>query len=753
MAFQSDEAIQPGSMFRAEDGERNGRRIFSGRKHLTFALLILGMFSAVVAAFLFVLSAVVIFEREAEKREISSVSRVFENHKKGLLQEIERYAVSNAAYVNIDTNYSTAWVESRFGGDMAADFSHDLIVLLDRQKKPVFTNSSDSRSALAVEEKIVTGEVKTLVEQIAQSYLLGLETDQSGEIVFAGSLKDISGVVHVDLDGQIALVAAYAIAPDPGGITMVRDRPFVLLSVYPLHEVHLQEILAALSLGNLEVEEAIPADMIGIPIQNADEQVLAYLAWRPMAQASRIILASAPILSAALIAILAITLWILWQNFQAARQLARREQEVLFAAKHDALTGLARRDLFYEDASAVLSSQSESGGHVAVVYMDVDYLKQTNDAHGHVVGDRLLTMIVESLQKRVRSSDVIGRIGGDEFLLLLTDRASPEELVADVGELSRATNRQVDVDGHRLQASCSLGVALFPHHGDDLSALIRAADVALQRCKSEGRGQYKVFDRVMDDALREHQRMRDELKTALEEDEFVLFYQPLIDAKTEEVTFFEALIRWQHPERGLLGPDVFLPLSLEDGTINLIGDWVMRRAIEDASLWQTAGVTVNVCATQLVEENFVGKVSNLLAEYGLPPERLVLEITESVMMERPETIRGVFADLNERGIAVAIDDFGTGFSSLSYLHEYRFQKMKIDRSFVSRLETDADAGQIIHTMIGLANVLGMQVVAEGVEKEKQRDFLRKANCDYLQGYLFGRPAPLDGATRRSRLIA
>ncbi|MEO9753598.1 bifunctional diguanylate cyclase/phosphodiesterase [Roseibium sp.] len=751
MAFQSDEVIQSGSMFRAEGGDGEDGRVFSGRKHLTFALLILGMFAAIVTAFLFVLSAIVIFEEEAEEREISSVSRVFENHKKDLLQEIERYAVSNAAYVNIDTNYSTAWVESRFGGDMAADFSHDLIVLLDRHKRPVFSNSNSS--ILAAEDKIVTGEVRTLVEQIAQSYLMGLETDQSGEIVFSGSLADISGVVHVDLDGQIALVAAYAIAPDPGGITMVRDRPFVLLSVYPLHEDHLQEILAALSLGNLEVEETIPADMIGIPIKNAEKQTLAYLAWRPMAQASRIILASAPILSAALIAILAITLWILWQNFQAARLLARREQEALYAAKHDALTGLARRDLFYRDAGAVLSSQAETGGYAAVVYMDVDYLKQTNDAHGHVVGDRLLTMIVESLQKRTRSSDVVGRIGGDEFLLLLTDRASPEDLVSEVGELSRAINRQVDVDGHHLQASCSLGVALYPNHGDDLSTLVRAADVALQRCKSEVRGRYKVFDRVMDDALREHQRMRDDLKTALEEDEFVLFYQPLVDAKTEEVTSFEALIRWQHPERGLLGPDVFLPLAQEGGTINRIGDWVMGRAITDASLWQTAGVAVNVCATQLVEENFVGKVSNLLVEYGLPPERLVLEITEAVMMEHPETIRGVFAELNKLGISVAIDDFGTGFSSLSYLHEYRFQKMKIDRSFVSRIEADVDAGQIMHTMIGLANVLGMQVVAEGVETEEQRDFLRKANCDYLQGYLFGRPAPLDDIARRSRLIA
>ncbi len=720
---------------------------------LFFGGLVAVLFTAIVAAFIFVISTIVISEQAAQERERRSVDRVFQNSKTAILREIERYAASNNAYMNIATRFSLAWVEQRFGRDMAADFNHDFILLMDPDGALVFRQVNGVQSSNALDGVMRDGDLPSLLASIRGSYLRSLSQRADGEVVFKGRQSDVSGVAVVDLAGRVGLAAAYAIVPDPGGIPMEFEEPYILVAIHVLDEAHLQDLLSALSLTDIFAEDHVPDDMVGLPIRDKTGTVLAYLVWKPVSDASRVILAWAPLLTGALLVILFLTFYALRQNYRATVELRQREQEAIMTSRRDALTGLARRDLFYEDAGTILQRQARKNCCSAVLYIDLDFLKTINDTHGHTIGDKLINATVALLKEACRGTDLLGRIGGDEFLLLLTDRQTSEEVLAEVEDLCRNVNRKVEIAGLSLPVSCSIGVALCPEHGRDLPKLVRSADIALQRCKSGGRGTFRVYDAAMDEALHEKRRIQRDLKQAIENEEFEVYYQPIVDAKSGQISFAEALIRWNHPKKGLLAPGAFLQAAEENGTIDQIGAWVLQQSIRDAAGWLGTGVSINVCASQLLNDNFVTEVARLLDLYGLPPERLVLEITESVMMDRSETIRTAFSRLAELGVAIAIDDFGTGFSSLSYLHEYRFQKLKIDRSFISRIETDPDAGTIIRTMIGLARVLGMTVVAEGVETEEQRLFLKRAQCTYLQGYLFNKPAPLSELTQKFKMSA
>ena len=708
----------------------------------SFAALLVGMFAAIVAAFIFVLSAILIYERESAVREISSVERAYENHKLRLLEKIERYAASNAAYVNTDTAFDPEWVRSRFGRALAVREGYDLVVILDRDLNEAFSYLPETAPTELGLASILSPQVARLITDIRQRYVAGLVTGRNGDTYFSGTMNDVSAVTEVQIGQRIAIVAAMAIFPDPGGIPMRRDVPLVLLAVKQIDAQALSDMLASLSLTNLFLDRKIPAGMNGTAIVDEDGAPLAYLTWDPMARASQIILASAPVLAIALFIILAIALLVLRRNTAAYRELEVRKRDVLEAARHDGLTGLLRRDFFLAAADELLDQPAASTGTLGVLYVDIDGLTQINDAFGHVVGDHLIQHVASVMQRKCRRTDIIGRMGGDEIVLILSGRASADALLEDVRTLATALNKTAILDDHAIEVSCSIGVAIRPDHGTRMPSLLRAADVALQRCRAGGRRQFKLFDCAMDEEIRERRRLRDGMRQALERNEFDLFYQPIVDARDGKVRHLEALLRWHHPERGLLAPGAFLDVAEETGLIDPIGAWVLQRAIRDASTWDGAGVSVNVCATQVGSGTLPQQIEALLAETGLPPSRLTLEVTETVMMERSEVINATITRLSSLGIGIAIDDFGTGYSSLSYLHQYRFQTLKIDRSFVARLGTDPKAQAIIRSLVELARTLDMTVVAEGVETEEQKVMLASAGCQMLQGYLFSRPKPV-----------
>jgi len=723
----------------ANEPQRTSSRILG----IPSGLVILLMFCAVIFSFGAVLFKVVVAEREAAQRERRSVARVFENHKLLLLKEMERYAASNAAYENIETNPSPEWIQKRFGVDMALDFVHDYTALVDRNRNVLL--AVDLYGKLDQDfylEHILPGIDKTL-ERIRRNYKSALVKADNGNIRFAGRLVDVSGVDLLDIDGRPHIASAFAIVPDPGGIRMVEGPPSVLVSAFEIDAIHLRNILASLSLDNLVFAKTVPDGMIGVPLENEDGDVLGFLAWNPMSRASAIIVSSIPVLALSLGIILTVALVALRQNAHAQYDLAQRELEARYAANHDSQTGFVTRGYFHIAAARRLNMPAARNKGAWVIYLDVDNLKQVNDIHGHTTGDELIAVQAGRVADVFGSLDLIGRIGGDEFLILTERWHDEEQALAEIGQLFEVLRHPVDVNGKRIDSSVSAGIARYPEHGRSLAGVIRAADIALQRSKSEQKNTFRLYDERMDERLREQREIRVELDTALREDQLELFYQPIVSTAAGQTAYYEALIRWRHPQRGLVSPGLFLPIAQEAGLMPVIGTWVLERALRDACHWENVGVSVNVCTSQIQKPGFAVQVAALLRKYAFPPERLILEITEDLMLEESPATLETFRSLRELKVGLAIDDFGTGYSSLSYLHKFRFDKMKIDRSFVWRIGQDEEADQLVRSLLGLARVMGMQTVGEGVETETQRAFLVKAGCEYLQGYLFDKPKPLD----------
>ncbi len=710
---------------------------------LSSGLVVLLMFCAVIFSFGLVLFKIVVAERAAAQREISSVSRVFENHKLALLKEMERYAASNAAYVHIETRRSEAWIRERFGVDMALDFVQDQTVLVDGGGAVIFAADHSAANMPDYYVQKIGGRIEGVLAKIRANYLATLVRSTSGRIRFAGSLSDVSGVEIVEIDGTPHIVTAFAIVPDPGGIEMVEAPPNILVSTFAIDAAHLNQLLANLSLDNLTFNRQIPDGMIGVPLANDGGTALGYLAWYPVSRASTIIVSSIPILAISLGVILAMAMIALRQNARAKLRLAQREREARYAANHDSLTGCASRGYLHSVAAKRLASCAERGTGAWLVYIDIDNLKQVNDIHGHSVGDRLIIAQVERIEQSLGPYDLLGRIGGDEFLILTERWESEAEALAEIEQLFSALRQPVEAEGKRIGSSASAGIARFPEHGETLIGMVRAADIALQRSKKEQKNTFRMFDERMDDLLREQREISVELDAALRNEEFEVFYQPIVTAGSDEVALCEALIRWRHPRRGLVSPALFLPVAREAGLMPEIGAWVLDRALRDAGQWQTAGISVNVCTSQIQAPKFAEQVGALLRKHGFPPDRLVLEITEDLLLEENPLTQETFLKLRDLNVGLAIDDFGTGYCSLSYLHKFRFDKMKIDRSFVSRIGQDEEADLLVRSLLGLAKVMGMETVGEGIETEAQKAFLVDEGCDYLQGFLFSRPQPVD----------
>lgn len=430
----------------------------------------------------------------------------------------------------------------------------------------------------------------------------------------------------------------------------------------------------------------------------------------------------------------------------------RDEERIRHLAHHDVLTNLPNRFYLQERLTQTLALGNRIDGHVALFYVDLDRFKPVNDLLGHAAGDALLVEVGKRLNGIKRQSDVLARIGGDEFVIvapvvLPAHAANMAERVLE--ELSRPFtlgNDQVEIGG-------SVGIALYPGDGRDLDSLMHAADTALYRAKNDGRGVYCFFEAEMDDALHRRRQFEQDLRSALAREEFVLYYQPLVGCADGEVAGFEALLRWRHPERGMVPPMEFIPLAEETGLIARIGQWVIETACAEAASWEDGRwVAVNISPVQFRNSDLPAITAAALARTGLPASRLEFEITENVLMENTERTLRTLRRLREIGVRVALDDFGTGYSSLSYLRSFAFDKLKIDRSFVQSLGRDEESVMIVRTIIALARNLGLSIAAEGVETEEQLALIRDHMCDEVQGYLLGRPAPLP-ATEAPRVAA
>jgi diguanylate cyclase (GGDEF)-like protein/PAS domain S-box-containing protein len=429
-----------------------------------------------------------------------------------------------------------------------------------------------------------------------------------------------------------------------------------------------------------------------------------------------------------------------------ARKLA--EAHVEHMAHHDALTGLANRMLLNDRLKHAITNAQRRRRAQALLFIDLDHFKTVNDTVGHSAGDALLLEVAQRLRECVRESDTLARIGGDEFVILLTNLVRPDDSTRVAEKVIAAIGLPISVENHMFNITASVGIAVWPGDGADAETLMRNADVAMYHAKNSGRNNYQFFTPEMNARAFEAMIMEAALSKALQRDEFLLHYQPQIDFRSGRIVGAESLIRWQHPELGLVPPGKFIPIAEERGLIGKLGDWVLHAACRQAMIWQKAGIplvpiAVNISALQFKEGALRDSVLSALKETGLAPEYLVLEITESVVMDDAEQAITVLRELREMGIAIEIDDFGTGYSSLSYLKRLPIHRLKIDQSFVRDLTTDQDDAAIIGAIINMAKSLKLEIIAEGVETQAQAAFLDAQGCQAMQGFLFSRPQAAD----------
>jgi diguanylate cyclase (GGDEF)-like protein/PAS domain S-box-containing protein len=420
----------------------------------------------------------------------------------------------------------------------------------------------------------------------------------------------------------------------------------------------------------------------------------------------------------------------------------RAEQHISHLAHNDSLTGLPNRASCLEYLSKALDEASKGDEQFAVMCLDLDRFKEANDVYGHLIGDGLLREVAGRLQEFAQGA-FLARIGGDEFIVVLRG-AEVSDAAEQLGErLVAAFKRDFEVDGHRIQIGLSIGVAMFPHDGDDVKTLIANADAALYQAKSEVRGSVRFFEAKLGARLREHRELQADLRMALEQDQLSLHYQPQKKIGSNELVGFEALARWQCPKRGMVAPGTFIPIAEQCGLIIPLGEWILREACREAATWsQPLRIAVNISPVQFQHGDLPRLVHSVLLETGLRADRLELEITEGVLIDDFSRAVSVLRKLKALGVHIAMDDFGSGYSSLSYLHAFPFEKIKIDRTFIDGLETNHHSIAIVRAIITLGHSLNIPILAEGVETQSQLDFLAKEKCDEVQGFLIGRPGPI-----------
>ena len=419
----------------------------------------------------------------------------------------------------------------------------------------------------------------------------------------------------------------------------------------------------------------------------------------------------------------------------------RSEERIAHMARHDALTDLPNRTMMREHLEHELK-RVKRGECLAVLCLDLDQFKSVNDALGHPIGDELLKLVGERLRGCTREPDTVARLGGDEFAIIMTQMQQPTDAAALSKRIRDSIIKPYQIDGHQIVTDISIGISVAPIDALDAEMLMRNADMALYGAKADGRGTYRFFEPEMNTRMKARRELEMDLRNALAGRKFELHYQPLVNLETKEVNAFEALLRWNHPVRGIISPADFIPIAEETGLIVPLGEWVLKTACAEAANWPDhIKIAVNLSPAQLNNRNLLAVVAEAIEQSGMSPHKLQLEITETVLLQNTFSTLSTLHELRKLGVQIALDDFGTGYSSLSYLRSFPFDKIKIDRSFIQDLSNGSEPVAIVHAVANLAKCLNMTSTAEGVETQQQLDTLKAIGCTEMQGYLFSKARP------------
>jgi diguanylate cyclase (GGDEF)-like protein len=629
------------------------------------------------------------------------------------------------------------WIDANLGVWLYTYYGHDEAFVLDPGGRPVYGMRHGRRVAPATYNRDLRSVATPLIEQLRRKLRHPSQGDVSALVRSPGAID--LGVVGM----HPAIVSVKPIMPEDGRAKRLPGTEFLHISVRYLDGTFAQELAGQYQLDAAAFSRSVPGEQLrAVALTAASGRSLGYLTWVPFRPGSLMLKRVAPLLALSLLVMIIVVTILLRHVRQSTLALEASEAQAQHLAFHDPLTGLPNRAMFEERLTHELARVRDRSGSLALLYLDLDGFKNVNDTLGHPAGDELVREVGKRLAATIRSTDLVARVGGDEFAIVQCDIDTPAAAEILCMRIIEAIKVPFEISGSQARIGISLGLALGPGDAGERNELTRKADIALYEAKAAGKGRYVFFAEWMDASIRRRGEIESSLRTALEVGgELEVYYQPLYSAGTGAVTGAEALVRWHHPQHGLLSPAMFVPIAEETGLIEQLGEWVLDQACRAAVRWPISTISVNVSAVQLRNADFANRVLAVLRSSGLDPSRLELEITETSFIENAANCQPNLIALRSHGIKFALDDFGTGYSSFTHLQNFNVDRLKIDRSFVDGIGTGKKGSPIIQAIVDLAKASGLKITAEGVETVEQSTFLSQVGCNSLQGFLLARPMP------------
>jgi diguanylate cyclase len=670
-------------------------------------------------------------------------ARAIAERRAEILRDMESIVVSENAVNRLWNGFDWTWAHNRVGLRLKSFFEQNHVFVVDSSDR--FLYALAGRSSVGPKWfGATTAQLTPVIDAVR-----GRPSPLKAEDIDVARRPPRATRVQMFM-GRPAIVAAMTVGAATAQARLPEQLPPIVLSVTYLHERFLTSVSRRLELPHLRVSGL--ATPVGhdntYEVYDETGRPMARFAWTPKRPGAEIMRNVTPFLGIALVAFALLTWLVMRYMRRTQATIAAGEDQLRHLALHDPLSGLPNRTYFGERLAGLIEEVRRTGHTAAVLSIDLDRFKEVNDTLGHLIGDALIRAVGQRLARLLRGTDLVARLGGDEFAVITPDVGELGDLQTLAERIINAVRAPYAIMGHTLTIGASIGITSITREAGAVADIMRRADVALYRAKNEGRNRACIYDAEMDADLRERKEMERDLKDAIEYNDLMIAYQPLVGPSGDTMVGVEALCRWHHPTLGDIPPAKFIPVAEHSELIIPLGEWVLRQACLEAKAWPTLTLAVNVSPLQFRRPDFVKVVARILAETGFPPERLELELTESTLVGNVEEAGTAMRELKALGVQFALDDFGTGYSSLLYLRTFPFDKLKIDRSFVRNIESAADSAAIVHAVVSLGRGLGMKVTAEGVETAEQHLFLRAAGVHSLQGFRFGRPgAALDITAR------